>query len=41
MSVFYTDPFNFVQGDEIKARITAANQLGEGTESFVSQTIVA
>ena len=41
MTVFQEDPFNFVQGDEIKARITAANPLGEGTESFVSQTVVA
>lgn len=41
MEQFLIDPFNFAQGDEVKARITASNALGQGTESFVSQTIVA
>ena len=41
METFLKAPFNFVQGDSIKARVTASNSLGEGTESFVSHMVVA
>lgn len=41
MSAFLSAPFNFVQGNPIKAQVTAANSLGSGTESFLSQSVFA
>ena len=41
MTDLLSSPFNFVQGDPIKVRVTAANQLGSGVESFISQAVFA
>ena len=38
---FLDAPFNFEQGDLIKVRVTAINELGEGPVSAISTTVVA
>jgi hypothetical protein len=34
------EPFNFVQGDEVQARVTAFNSLGQGLVSLTSSVVV-
>lgn len=41
MQTFLDAPFSFAQGHAIKVRVTAANALGEGTESYISETVNA
>ena len=38
---FLEDPYNFVQGDQLRIVVTASNVLGEGQTSFLSSTTVA
>ena len=38
---FLEDPYNFVQGDQLRIVVTASNVLGEGQTSVLSSTTVA